>query len=245
MMCGLWAVYYRELLLMRQRWFRMLVAMAVAPLLYLVTFGLGLGQGVRVEGAAYALFLLPGLMALSSMQQAFSLAGEINIARFYFKIFEVFQASPLPPAAWVLAEVWAGMTRALLAALLVAALALAFGYPVPPDPLLGLAVLLNGFFFASLAVAMAMLVRSHQDQGLLVSFLITPMAFLGGTFFSPAGLPPWANTLLDLLPLTHAARTIRQAWLGQQVELWRLGVLATLGLAAFLLATWLTRKAND
>ena len=54
-----------------------------------------------------------------------------------------------------------------------------------------------------------MLVKSHADQSLLTSFVITPMAFLGGTFFPLSSFPGWAQTLIGLLPLTHAAHAIR------------------------------------
>jgi len=90
-----------------------------------------------------------------------------------------------------------------------------------------------------------MLVRSHGDQALLSNFVITPMAFLGGTFFPVDRLPEWARLAVDLIPLTHASRTIRQAFLGQTVDVWRLVLLAIMGLLAFLIAVSLTRKAVD
>ena len=91
-----------------------MASMSVGPLLYLVAFGLGMGQGVQVEGRSYIEFLIPGLIAMSSMTQAFAIASEINIARFYWRIFEEFQAAPIRNIAYVTGEVLAGITRALL-----------------------------------------------------------------------------------------------------------------------------------
>ena len=94
-MRGMLAIYYREILILRKRFFRQLASMAVSPLLYLVAFGLGMGRDIRVGGHSYLEFLIPGLVAMSSMVQAFAIASEINIARFYWHIFEEIQAAPI------------------------------------------------------------------------------------------------------------------------------------------------------
>lgn len=240
-----WAVAYRELLLMRRRSGRLLAAMAISPLLYLVTFGHGVGRFVDVDGLGYAAFLLPGLAAMSSMTQSFALASDINIARFYWRIFEEMQASPVPARAYVLGEILAGLIRGTGAAAVVMLLGLAFGLVGRLGPVFWLAVGLNAFFFANAAVAVAMCVRSHGDQAQLSNFVITPMAFLGGTFFPVDRLPQWARLAVDAIPLTHASRTIRQAWLGQPVDAWRLCLLAGMGLLAFALAVRLTKRAID
>lgn len=240
-----WAVAFRELLLMRRRSGRLFTAMAVSPLLYLITFGHGVGRFVDVDGVTYAAFLLPGLAAMSSMTQSFALASDINIARFYWRIFEEIQAAPVPAHSYVLGEILAGMVRGVGAAAVVIVLGLVFGLRGHAGPAFWTAVALNAFFFANTAVAVAMLVRSHGDQALLSNFVITPMAFLGGTFFPVNRLPEWARVAVDCIPLTHASRTIRQAFLGQPVDAWRLGLLAVMGLLAFMLAVFLTRKAVD
>lgn len=240
-----WAVAFRELLLMRRRAGRLFLGMAVSPLLYLITFGHGVGRFVDVDGVGYAAFLLPGLAAMSSMTQTFGLASDINIARFYWRIFEEIQAAPVPAPAYVLGEILAGMIRGIASAAVVIGLGLGFGLIGHAGGLFWIAVALNAFFFANAAVAVAMLVRSHGDQAMLSNFVITPMAFLGGTFFPVDRLPEWARVLVDCIPLTHASRTIRQAFLGQSVDVWRLILLAVMGLIAFLVAVTLTRKAVD
>jgi len=82
-MRGMLAIYQRELLILRKKFFRQLASMSVSPLLYLFAFGFGMGRGVRVGGHSYLEFLIPGLVAMNSMIQAFAIASEINIARFY------------------------------------------------------------------------------------------------------------------------------------------------------------------
>jgi ABC-type multidrug transport system permease subunit len=163
MIQGWSAVYYREALLMRRRGPKMLATMCVSPLLYLLAFGWGLGEVASHAGVPYLQFLVPGLAAMSSMTQAWSVAGEINVARFYWRIFDEIQSAPVAPGGYVLGEVLAGMTRGLLASALTVLLGALFGVHPWCGPAFWLALMLNSFFFASLAVGLAMLIKSHAD----------------------------------------------------------------------------------
>jgi len=244
-MSGWFAVYYRELLILKRRFFRQVASMAVAPLLYLIAFGLGMGGSVTVDGHSYMEFLIPGLIAMTSMTQAFAIASEINVARFYWRIFEEFQAAPIRDIAYVTGEVMAGITRALLSAVIIILLSLLFGISLSFNIFFWLAVVLNSFVFASLAVCLAMLVKAHGDQFLLTNFIITPMAFLGGTFFPVERMPPWVQKGLHFLPITHAAKGIRAASFGKTPELEPYMILAGLGLIFFALAFHCVNRARD
>jgi ABC-type multidrug transport system permease subunit len=145
----------------------------------------------------------------------------------------------------VAGEVLAGMTRALLAIVVILLLSLPFGVVLHYGPMFWLAVLCNCFVFASLAVALAMLVKSHADQSLLTNFIITPMAFLGGTFFPVEKLPEWAQMLLSFLPLTHASHAIRASSLGQPVHSVDYLVLTVTGAVFFWLALHSVNRARD
>lgn len=245
MMQAVYAVFLREMLIFRRRLKRQLAGMAVAPLLYLIAFGYAMGQAVQFGDHTYLEFLIPGLVAMSSMTQSFGIAQDINVARFYFFIFEEFQAAPISNLAYVSGEVLAGMARALVAILVILILGLPFGVVLCYGPLFWLAVLLNSFVFASLAVGLAMRVKSHADQSLLTSFVITPMAFLGGTFFPVERLPVWAQKLLMLLPLTHASKAVRAVALGDVPD-WRAYLLLPLvGILFFVFALRSVNHARD
>jgi len=247
MMRGWGAVYYREALLLRRRFWKTLGTMCVSPLLYILAFGWAMAPAGQQGGMGqeYLRFLLPGLAAMSSMTQAWAIAGEINIARFYWRIFEEIQAAPVSPGGYVFGEVLAGLTRALLAVVTVLCLGLAFGVRLDFGPVFWLALLLNAFFFASLAVGLAMRIKAHADQALFTSFIITPMAFLGGTFFPVERLPVVARELLLLLPLTHASRAARAAATGAELPLLSLVILAVAGAAAFAFAVKSVASAKD
>lgn len=244
MIRGWTAVYLRELFILRRRLAKLVPAWSVSPLLYLIAFGYAVGRHVEVEDHSYLEFLLPGLVAMASMTQAFAIAGEINIARFYWHIFDEFQAAPISNLAYVLGEVAAGMTRALLAGLVILILGACFGVILSYNPLFWAAFLLNSFVFASLAVGCAMHVKSHADQTLLTNFIITPMAFLGGTFFPLEQLPVWGQKILSVLPLTHAAHAVRAAAFNEPAYAIDYLVLAGVGAACFIFAFLSVNRAK-
>lgn len=245
MMSAFWAIYWREMTILKRRLKKQISAAAIGPTLYMVTFGYALGGELRLDGRGYIEFLLPGLVAMSSMTQAFSMASEINVARFYSAIFEEIQASPAGSAAYVLGEVAAGLTRVLLGSVVILALGILFGVRLHCGPFFWLAVVLNGFVFSSLAVALAMLIRSHADQGMLNSFVITPMAFLGGTFFPLDKLPEWLQAFLALLPLSHAAKAVRTAAYGEPAAAGPFLVLAACSAVFFYFAVRMVGRAKD
>ncbi len=244
-MKGFLAVYLRELLIIWHRLPRMLLSFSVSPTLYLVAFGFGLGKGLNVGERSYLEFLVPGLIAASSMTQGFGINVEINVARFYLKVFEEFQAAPISNLSYVLGEILSGVTRAFLSTSVIlfithlANIHFHFGLDFWSG------VFLNAFIFASLGVTSAMLIKSHADQALVTNFIITPMAFLGGTFFPLKNMPFLVQKLLALLPLTHASRLIRHASYGEGLlkeDFFLLCILAFIGLA---LAFWSVDKARD
>jgi ABC-2 type transport system permease protein len=245
MMRGWTAVYFREMLVLRRRLSRLVGSWSVSPLLYLVAFGYAMGKSISIQGHTYMEFLLPGLVAMASMTQAFAIGSEINIARFYWHIFEEFQAAPISNAAYVLGEVLAGMTRAVLAGCVILILGALFGVVLSYNVFFWLGFLLNSFVFSSLAVGLAMLVKSHADQAMMTSFIITPMAFLGGTFFPIENLPVWAQKALVLLPLTHAADAIRTAAFGGVPQLSDYFLLAGIGGATIVFAILAVNRARD
>ena len=239
------AIMLRELLIFRRRFWRYFFSFSISPFLYLVAFGWAQAARSAAEGETYSRFLIPGLVAMSSMINSFSMAMEINVARFYWHTFDEIRSAPVTDTAYVTGEVLSGMFRGLFAAAVVVALGTIFGAVSTPSPWLPVAVALNTFVFSSLAVSAAMLAKKHADQGLINSFIITPMAFLCGTFFPVEYYPSWVQTLIKLLPLTHASTAIRAASLGTPVPLSAVAYLAIFGAIAFVVAIRVVRMSKN
>ncbi len=243
-MRGLIAVYWREMVILRRRLKRLLASYSISPVLFLVAFGWGMGRGLTVQGVDYLSFMIPGLLALSSMSQSFNIATDINVARFYWMTFEEYQTAPISYWSITLGEVMAAMTRGLMAGAIIAALSLLAGAQVSFNLLLVLSLLLNTFLFGSAAVFAAMMVKSHADQASLNSFIILPMSFLAGTFFPVDRLPAWAAFLVKFLPLTHASLCLRAAALGTPFPWESLLIMLGWSVCLFGAAVWAVRKAS-
>ncbi|GAB4255943.1 MAG: ABC transporter permease [Deferrisomatales bacterium] len=243
-MNGVRGVLYRELRIYGRRWKKHLASYTVSPFLFLVVFGWGVGRSVEMEGVGYLAFMIPGLATMAAMNQSYGAATEINIARFYWRVFEEFQMAPVRAWEIALGEVVYGMVRGLAAAGAVYLLATLFRAPIPFRGATAALFALHTFTFASAAVVAAMVVRSHADQGHINTFFIVPMAFLCGTFFPLSRLPGWAEALAYCLPLTHSSLAIRAASLGRPLPWPHVAAMAAFGVAFFALAVWSVRRAT-
>lgn len=243
-MSGVYAVFWREMAIFKRRLLRTLSSYAISPMLFLIAFGWGMGRNLQVEGVAYLTFMIPGLIALSSMSHSFGISTDINIARFYWMTFEEFQTSPISSLSVVLGEVLSGVVKGMLASSVIFFLALPFGVNLKINGGFLLSLFLNTFMFASAGVVASMVVKSHADQASFNSFFIVPMSFLCGTFFSLSRLPEWACLIAKILPLTHASLCIRAAALGRELPLGSLLVMLIYSIIFFLGAIYCVRRSS-
>ncbi|MBB5021530.1 ABC transporter permease [Desulfurispira natronophila] len=206
-------VLYREVSLLRRKLLRpgYVFSTIFFPLIYLAAFGLGLGHRVQLEGGgSYVQFLLPGIVAMASMTNAFNLsANSTGMGRLLTRHWQSLLISPASPMVLIWGYIMAGALRGLLAAFLVAlAGILLFGiFPFTFFSLLSL--LLNVTLFAALGLLVGVFINDIEDMALFTNFIIMPMAFFSGTFFPLDGMPSAVVSLLSLLPLTHINAIMR------------------------------------
>jgi ABC-2 type transport system permease protein len=206
-------VFLREMLLFRRKLLHVsyLVSAMVTPIIYLVTFGYGLGGDIRIHGRTYLAFLLPGLVAMTSMNNSYSwVATNLNLNRLYLRTFQVLMQAPIRAGSILIGEVLAAMVKGLFAS----ALIIVIGYVAGSFSISAafvIALLINCFLFANLGVIVGMRSKSHEDTGTYSNFLIMPMAFLSGTFFQVDRVPGLLKAVIYVLPLTHTNTLIRKA----------------------------------
>lgn len=240
-------VFLREMLLFRAKLFRLgyIFSSMFVPLLYLLAFGLGLGRSVRISEGTYLEFLLPGLVAMSSMTNSYNwVASGINLGRLYFKTFQVLVQAPIPPSAIVIGEVLSGMVRGLFASLMIILVGVLLGGSGFITPIFITALLINCFLFASLGVVVGMITKSHEDTSMYSNFFILPMAFFGGTFFPVEHMPPLLKGIVLVLPLTHTNILMRKTHLDTGLMV-SLAVLVTYSIFIFLWGAKIVRDYNE
>lgn len=212
-------VFWGEWLDLRVRIPQVAASGLVSPLIYIVAFGMGLGSAIDQvstpsAGDTYLEFILPGMVALSSMVisfggTTFSICGD----RLFTKTFEEMLLYPAHPLALHLGKMLAGIVRGMMTAGSVILVAILFTgrFWSFVNPLFLLLVALNCAVFAGLGVIVGLNVKSLEGVGLFNNFLIVPMSFLGGTFFDPSTLPLGLKAIVYLLPLTYTTVGLRAA----------------------------------
>ncbi len=212
-------IFWGEWLDLRVRLVQIASSGLISPLIYIVGFGLGLGSALDATmkpaaGDNYLQFILPGMIALSSMTisfggTTFSICGE----RLFTKTFEEMLLVPIHPLALHLGKMLAGIVRGLMTSGSVILVAVLFTGKVWSflNPLFLLLLVLNCAVFAGLGVIVGLNVKSLESVGLVNNFLIVPMSFLGATFFDPATLPTVLKGIVYLLPLTYTSIGLRAA----------------------------------
>ncbi len=220
-------IFWGDWLDLRVRITQVAASGLVSPLIYIIAFGLGLGSSIRPGTSissdynSYLEFMLPGMVALSSMAisfagTTFSICGE----RLYTKTFEEMLLVPVHPLALHLGKMLAGVARGLMTSASVMVVAILFTVGTTGDlwriwsfinPLFLLVLVLNCAVFSGLGTIVGLKVKSLESVGLLNNFLIVPMSFLGATFFDPAKLPIILKVIVYCLPLTYTSVGLRSA----------------------------------
>ncbi len=243
-MRGIKAVYYREMSNFGKRWLKVFSASVIHPALFLLAFGYGIGRNAQVNGTPYVKFLIPGLLAISSMNQAYGISLDVHICRYYYKLFEEYLLAPISRWEIVAGEVLYGITKGIIPAtiLLLYSFAAGLGYRLSPE--FFIFFLLHLICFSLLGFIIAMVVKSHADQAAFSTFVMTPMLFLSDTFYPIEKMPALIKPLGYIFPLTYSTKLIRSSLLGGKIVMWHILVLLIITAALFAAAVFVAKRAE-
>ncbi|KJS68073.1 MAG: metal-dependent hydrolase [Comamonadaceae bacterium BICA1-1] len=245
-MNGWQTLFYKEVLRFWKVGFQTVAAPVVTALLYLLIFGHVLQDRVQVfEGVAYTSFLLPGLIMMSVLQNAFANSSSSLVQSKVMGNLVFVLLTPLSHWAWFVAYVGSSIVRGLAVGLCVWLVTVWFVgfYLVYPLWILVFAVLGAGLLGA-LGVIAGLWADKFDQMAAFQNFLILPATFLSGVFYSIHSLPPFWQFVSHLNPFFYMIDGFRYGFLGHgDVSPWlSLAVLGTAwlivgGLALHLLKT--------
>ena len=238
-------IFWRDWVVLKRRMTKFILSRMVAPLLYLVAFGWGLGRSVQVGGGSYLDFIVPGILALNSMNISFNSITPVHAERIYHKSLEEYMSAPIWPDAFVIGKLLATLLRAMLSSLIICVLAYAFGAAFRISlPFLAV-LILNAVIFAEIGFLAAMKISTYEEMGQVNTYILLPMSFLCGTFFQTAALPAVIRHIIELLPLTHTSYLLRALCTGEPAS-WLSGlVLALYALIGYFLCIRSFRALSD
>jgi ABC-2 type transport system permease protein len=213
---GLWTLFAKEV----RRFLRVpgqtLLSPIVTTILYFVVFGWSLGGRLaEVGGVPYARFIVPGLVALGVVTNAYSnSASSLFVMKLQGTVVDLL-VSPLTYGEILWAFIGAAVVRGLVVGgvmWLVAGVFEGFGLA---HPLFALAlVLLAAILFAALGLVTAIWASSFEQVNFIPTFFITPLTFLGGVFYSVKMLPPALRRLTLANPIFYMVDGVRFGMLG-------------------------------
>ncbi len=193
-----------------------LLSPLVTTVLYFVVFGWSLGSRLReIEGVPYAQFIVPGLVALGAVSNAYlNTASSLFVMKLQGTIVDLL-VSPLSYGEIVAAFVAAAVVRAVLVGGIMWAVAGVFaGFELAHPALAILLLLLIAIAFAALGFMTAIWAASFEQVNFFPTFFITPLTFLGGVFYSVRMLPPVLRGFTLVNPIFYMVDGLRFAMLG-------------------------------
>ncbi len=210
-------IMWREWTFFKHRFIKITSSQLISPLLYLITFGIGL-SGVVVEGKSYLHFIIPGLLAMTSTRSSYaSVSMRISITRLHERSLECYIYSPTRMSHFALGYIFSGALRGFYAGLFTVLIGVVTG-SMTWSVMLFVVMMINSIIFSSIGFIAAMTIDTHYDLNRFTNMVITPMTFLCGTFYSVSGLPWYFKGIIELFPLTHTTRLIRRLFFGYGLD---------------------------
>jgi ABC-2 type transport system permease protein len=191
-----------------------------APLLetflYISVFGAALGSRIKeLHGFDYVVFVIPGLIMMSWAVNAFSNNSSSILQQKFQRAIDDQLSSPASPKELLLAFSFGGFLRGMLVATLTfLASSVLVGLPVENPLVLIPALFLVGFFFAQLGVLVGVRAEQFDDVSFAQTFVLQPLIFLGGVFYSASLLPEPFQTLTHFNPIYYMINLVRYGFLG-------------------------------
>jgi ABC-2 type transport system permease protein len=213
-----------------------------APLLetflYITVFGAALGSRIKhLHGIDYVLFVIPGLIMMAFSTNAFSNNSSSILQQKFQGAIQDQLSSPASPAELLLAFSLGGFMRGLVvAALTFIAASLLVDLPVDHILVLAPSLFLVGFFFSQLGVLIGVRAEQFDDVAFAQTFVLQPLIFLGGVFYSATLLPQPFETLTHFNPIYYMINLVRYGFLGYTEASIALSLLALTAVTAALFA---------
>ncbi len=192
-----------------------------APLLetylYISVFGAALGSRIsQLEGVSYIVFIIPGLIMMALAMNAFSNNSSSILQQKVMRAIDDQLTAPIPHGGLLAAFTLGGLVRgSIISGLTLLTASFLIDLPIKHPFLLLVSLLVIGLFFASLGVLIGLRSKVFDNLSFYQTFIIQPLIFLGGVFYSSALLGGTFKTLIELNPIYYMINTVRYAMLGQ------------------------------
>ena len=192
----------------KRDFYKITLAAMISPLMYLIIFGLGIQT--TSHGEPYLNYLIPGIVAMSTMTGSFSaVAQNMSVQRLYEKALDQVMISPTPLWQFIVGQIIGGALRGMYSSCIILLLTMTIRTGLIYNIQSFLILFLNGTVFSTIALVLSFLAKSYSDAPKYNAYIITPMSFLCNTFFSTDQMPAGFRQVIALLPLSQTSAMVR------------------------------------
>lgn len=243
---SLTSIARKEMIRIFRIWLQTLVPPVITITLYFIIFGGFIGSQIgAIRGYDYMAFIAPGLIMMSIITNSYSNTVSSFFSTKFQRNIEELLVSPTPDWVMVLGYVSGGMIRGLCVGMLVALVSLVFvRLPLFNIPLIVLFALLTSFVFSLAGMINGIFAKKFDDISIIPTFVITPLTYLGGVFYSISVLPEFWRMVSRANPIVYMIGGFRYGFLGiADINVWMgLAMLLLFSVALFAFILYLLKK---
>ena len=238
---GLYTLAQREIMRFLNVWTQTLLAPLVTAGLFLLIFTIAIGpRRGEVMGVGFTTFIAPGILMMTVIQNAFAnTSSSIVVSKVQGNIVDTLMP-PLSAGELVLGYLAGGIARGLLVAVAIAIALWAFLGIVPQSALAALYfVVIGAALLSGIGMVAGIYAEKFDQMAAITNFIVTPLAFLSGTFYSVVALPPLLNDITHANPIFYLIDGVRWGMIGVSDSSPALGaIVALVSTIAINLVAW-------
>ena len=213
---GVWTLYKKEILRFLNVWIQTLLSPLISSLLFLLVISLAINDKGNVLGVPFINFLAPGLIAMQVIQQAFShSSSSIMIGKIQGNIVDVLYA-PLSAGEVTIATILAASTRSIMIATIsIIVFSFIIELTIVSFTYIIIFTFLSSFILGAVGFMAGLWAEKFDHMASVTNFLIVPLSFLSGTFYSIDRLPSILHKISELNPFFYMIDGFRYGFIGQ------------------------------
>jgi len=243
---ALYTILAREVARILRIWPQTLLPSAITMTLYFLIFGKLIGNRIgTMGGVPYIEYIVPGLVMMTVIQNAYGNISSSFFGAKFGRFVEEMLVAPMPPWVILAGYVLGALARAILVGIIVLAIAMCFTPVRIAHPLVTVVTfVLGASVFALAGFVNAVYAKKFDDIALVPTFILTPLTYLGGVFYSVDLLPPFWEKVSHLNPILYMVSAFRHGLLGtSDVQIGvALAVMVGLTVALTVTGLWLLTR---
>jgi len=245
---SLMTIMRKETIRILRIWTQTLLPPVITMSLYFVIFGALIGSQIAGVGEyTYMEYIVPGIIMMSVIMNAYMNTSSSFFGNKWQKSLEELLVSPTPNSVIILGYVWGGMFRGILVGLIVTLVSLFFTQLHIMNLFVIIAfVLMTAFVFSLAGFTNGMFAKKFDDVAIIPTFVLTPLTYLGGVFYSISLLPELSQALSKLNPILYMVNGFRYGFLGvSDINVWvAFGILIVFAVGLFWYNVHLLKKGT-